>query len=101
VASTGADPATTSGRAGRPELNLLVFEHACGSSVSVRVTKLYHILGTDSLDGRQYLLGTEFCDEHCRFIEDLMGCDQPCVNARDRDLIQAVMRVKAQGLGAL
>ena len=72
---------------GIPDANVLVFEHRCGSSVSVLTHKLRHLLGTDEGTGeRSLLFGTEQCSGHCRVLEDLSSCDKPCVNTRDRRL---------------
>ena len=72
---------------GMPDANLLVFEHRCGSSVSVLTSKLRHLLGAEQETGERSLLyGTDTCSGHCRVLEDLSSCDKPCVNARDRRL---------------
>jgi hypothetical protein len=70
-----------------PDANVLVFEHRCGSSVSVLAHKLRHLLSDeDRAADRPLLFGTETCRGHCRIIENLATCDQPCANARDRRL---------------
>jgi hypothetical protein len=72
---------------GLPDSNLLVFEHRCGSSVSVLAPKLRHMLGGEHGEpARDLLFGTESCSGHCLLLEDLSSCDRPCVNARDRHL---------------
>lgn len=72
---------------GLPDSNLLVFEHRCGSSVSVLAPKLRHLLDEgDREPPRSLLFGTESCGGHCLLLEDLSSCDRPCVNARDRRL---------------
>ncbi len=79
----------------KPDVNLLVFEHGCGSSISILSRRLRHLLPEpepgDSL-GR--LLGTDQCRGHCLHLEDLEACDAPCSNARDRKLILLVQRMK-------
>jgi hypothetical protein len=84
---------------GMPDANLLVFEHCCGSSISVLVKRLRHLLG-DAQPQTQLpvLFETNQCNEFCRFLENLAACDRPCANARDRQLIQAVMRMKRSDL---
>ncbi len=79
-----------------PEANLLVFEHACGSSVSVRASRLRFLLpdpdeGSDLPD----MLGSEECQGLCKRLEEWKACDRPCANARDRQLLQIVLRIKA------
>jgi hypothetical protein len=70
-----------------PDANLLVFEHGCGSSVSVLAAKLRPLLSAeDQATEPSLLFGTETCSGHCRVLEDLSGCDRPCANRRDRRL---------------
>ncbi len=72
---------------GLPDANVLVFEHTCGTSVSVLTSRLRHVLPPDDASEEPSLLfGTERCSGHCRFLENLSRCDQPCANARDRRL---------------
>ena len=81
---------------GLPDSNLLVFEHRCGSSVSVLALKLRQLLSAeDQAADRPVLFGTETCSGHCRVIENLATCDRPCANARDRRL--AVLIADAKG----
>lgn len=73
---------------GLPDANLVVFQHACGSTVSVLANRLRHLLVDEPATGNlPVLYGTEACNGHCRYLEDLRACDRPCVNARDRRLI--------------
>jgi len=78
-----------------PDVSLLVFEHSCGSSVSILTKRLRHLL-PDPGPGASYpsLRGTEQCGGHCLLLEDLAACDKPCSNARDRDLIKLVQRLR-------
>lgn len=80
-----------------PDANLLVFEHRCGSSVSVLASRFRKLL-PDSQDfsGWSSLRGTDQCSGHCLRLEDLQQCDQPCINARDRRLILRLMEMKRQ-----
>jgi hypothetical protein len=78
-----------------PDANLLVFEHKCGSSVSVLAKRLRHLLPeTDKGMAPPVLFGSEMCGRHCRLIEDLEACDRPCANARDRRLILLFLDMK-------
>ena len=78
-----------------PDANLLVFEHRCGSSVSVLASRFRELL-PDNEDHAHHtsFRGTEECRGHCPRLEDLQQCDQPCVNARDRRLILRLMAMK-------
>jgi hypothetical protein len=84
-----------------PDTNLLVFEHSCGSSVSVLTHRLRHLLPAPVEDGLPSLRGTDECPGHCLSLADLAACDRPCVNARDRDLIRVIgeMRQGQRGHG--
>jgi hypothetical protein len=83
---------------GLPDSNVLVFEHSCGTSVSVLTSRLRHLLPIeDQADDRPLLFGTEKCNGHCRFIEDLSRCDQPCGNARDRRLAILIAEARTGG----
>jgi hypothetical protein len=78
-----------------PDFNVLVFEHRCGSSVSILTRRLRHLLPEpEPADPPASLLGTDECRGHCRRLEDLEACDAPCRNARDRELTLLVLRMK-------
>ena len=78
-----------------PDFNVMVFEHSCGSSVSILTPRLRHLLPEPEAGEKAVrLLGTEECRGHCRLLEDLEACDAPCSNARDRELILLIRRMK-------
>ena len=78
-----------------PDFNVLVFEHSCGSSVSILTPRLRHLLPEPEPDAPSVrLMGTEQCRGHCRFLEDLAACDAPCSSARDRRLILLILQMK-------
>ncbi|MDP2996256.1 MAG: hypothetical protein Q8N47_02135 [Bryobacterales bacterium] len=80
-----------------PDVNLLVFEHGCGSSISIFTRRLRHLLPEPESGGPSVrLLGTDQCRGHCLHLEDPEGCDAYCVNARDRELIRLVQRMKKE-----
>jgi hypothetical protein len=80
---------------GRPEGNLLVFEHDCRSSVSVLASRLRpHLGGDDEATSLPSLFESEACSGRCRFLENLEACDRPCANARDRRLALAVLEAR-------
>jgi hypothetical protein len=76
------------------DMSLLVFEHECGTSISVPARRFRHLIpappGEEAYDPR----GTVECQGHCRRLKDFGGCDQPCSNARDRDLMRLILRMK-------
>jgi len=77
------------------EANLIVFEHACGSSVSVRTSRLRFLL-PDPEDGVDLpdRWGTEECRSLCRRLDEWAACDRPCINSRDRELLRVLIRIK-------
>lgn len=80
-----------------PDVNLLVFEHRCGSSISILSKRLRHLLPEpEPGDPPARLLGTDQCRGHCLHLEDLEACDAPCSNARDRELILLVQRMRKE-----
>ena len=80
-----------------PDVNLLVFEHRCGSSISILSRRLRHLLPeTEPGAPPVRLLGTDQCRRHCALLGDLEACDAPCSNARDRHLIMLVQRMKKE-----
>ena len=81
--------------AAAPAANLLVFEHSCGSSISVLARRLRHLLPEVESDGPlPVLFGTEQCHGHCRLLADLEACVAPCGNVRDRALILLIQCLK-------
>ena len=78
-----------------PDASVLVFEHGCGSSVSILSRRLRYLLPDPQPgDPSARLMGTAQCRGHCLHLGDLEECDQPCSNARDRKLILLVQRIK-------
>ena len=78
-----------------PDANLLVFEHRCGSTVSVLASRFRQLL-PDSQDfsGRPSLRGTDQCSQYCLSLDSLEQCNKPCINARDRRLILRLLEMK-------
>jgi hypothetical protein len=81
-----------------PDFNVLVFEHRCGSSISILTRRLRHLQPEPEPSGPPLrLMGTDQCRGHCRLLEDLEVCDAPCINARDRKLTLLVRSMKEAG----
>jgi hypothetical protein len=77
------------------DINLIVFEHGCGSAISILSKRLHHLLPEPRpADPAVRLLGTEECQGHCLLLGDLEACDAFCSNARDRELIQFIQRMR-------
>src|SRR5271157_460536 len=82
--------------AAEADCNLLVFEHRCGSSISVLARRLRHLIPELEVEGPlPVLFGTTECRRHCRFLADLEACDARCGNVRDRTLILLVQCMKS------
>ena len=83
---------------GLPDANLLVFEHRCGSTISVLAKRLRHILAdSEHAADLPVLFDTDRCCGHCRFLDDLERCDRLCINARDRRLMLMLLKMKRDG----
>ncbi len=78
-----------------PDANLLVFEHRCGSTISILVKRLRPFF-PETLTEKLLpsLFGSESCSQHCREMENLEACDRPCANARDRRIIRHLLKMK-------
>jgi hypothetical protein len=80
-----------------PDANLFVFEHRCGSSVSVLAKRLRHMVPELESDREERILfDSETCNRFCLSIDNLEMCDRPCANARDRRLIRMIMQMKRE-----
>lgn len=80
-----------------PDMNLLVFEHACGSSVSVLTSRL-RFLSSQPADGTAAdLFRGDRCNQLCLRLDEWRPCDRPCINAADRRLLQVVLDRKGLG----
>jgi hypothetical protein len=78
----------------KTDINLLVFEHGCGSSISTLSRRLRHLLPEpEPGDPPALLMGTDQCRGHCLHLEDLEACDA-CSNPPDREPILLVQRMK-------
>ena len=81
--------------AAEPGCNLLVFEHRCGSSISVLARRLRYLLPEpEPAVPLPVLFGARECRGHCRLLKDLEACDAPCDNVRDRALILFIQSLK-------
>ncbi len=80
-----------------PDASVLVFEHRCGSSISVLTRRLLHLLPLPDPAQSAWpsLRGTAECRRHCFSLEDQAPCDRHCRNARDRELLTLVKELRA------
>ena len=80
-----------------PDRNLLVFDHICGTSISVLVNQLRPFVpGSEGAAdaGSSELVSSEECTRLCLDLEHLVACDRPCPRARDRQLAQAIIDLR-------
>lgn len=78
-----------------PDANVVVFEHRCGTSVSVLARRLHDLLGPVADDEwpLALLYGTADCHGLCTELSNLDGCDRPCRNAYDRRVAAWIARM--------
>lgn len=79
----------------QPDANVLVFDHCCGTSISLLVRRVRHLLPNaeeETLPPVQ--LGLEECRRHCQELEDFVACERPCPKARDRRLVQVILQLR-------
>jgi hypothetical protein len=76
-----------------PDGNLLVFDHACGTSISLLVRRIRPFLEQEDVSHPEEPLGYEECRRHCPELKDLVACDRPCVKARDRAIVRAILLI--------
>ena len=84
-----------------PDASVLVFEHRCGSSISVLTKRLLHLLPLPDAGEEDWpsLRGTDECRRHCLSLADHAPCDRQCRNARDRELLTLVEGIHATRAG--
>jgi hypothetical protein len=83
-----------------PEVNLMIFQHACGSTVSLLTARLRLLLPLPgaSVTVSEDLFGTDRCRELCLDLGNWSTCELPCINAADRRLLKAVVDRKSSSI---
>ncbi len=63
-----------------PDANLIVFEHRCGSTISILAKRLRPMFPEIQSEPAvsQVLYDSEACNQYCRHIENIELCDRPC-----------------------
>ena len=80
-----------------PNANLLVFEHRCGSSVSLLTKRLRHLVPEHPSDAWPSLRGTDQCRRHCLSLADHEACDRPLpARPGPGDLLHLVEGIQAR-----
>ena len=82
-------------RASVPDATVLVFEHWCGSSVSILTRRLRHLVPDHPAARWPSLRGTDECPGRCLEVSDHGPCDQHCRHALDRDILAIATALQA------
>lgn len=77
-----------------PDATVLVFEHFCGSSVSILTRRLHHLVPDHPAVDWPSLRGTDKCPGHCFDRADRAPCDQRCRHALDRDILALITALR-------
>ncbi len=73
-----------------PDASVLIFDHRCGSTVSVLTSRLHHLLPEHPAADWPSLRDGPECARHCFALTDHAPCERHCRNARDRDILKLV-----------
>jgi hypothetical protein len=82
-------------RASLPEATVLVFEHFCGSSVSILTRRLYHLVPNHPGAKWPSLRDSEDCPRHCPDFSDHGRCVASCRHALDREILAIAVALQA------
>jgi len=78
-----------------PEATVLVFEHWCGSSVSILTRRLRHLVPGHPAAEWPSLRDTDECPGRCVDKADHARCDRRCRHTMDRDILALVTALHA------
>ena len=82
-------------RASLPDATVIVFEHFCGSSVSILTRRLYHLVPHHPGAKWPSLRDSEECPGHCWDFSDHGRCVAPCRHALDREVLAIAVALQA------
>ncbi len=82
-------------RASLPEATVLIFEHWCGSSVSILTSRLRYLVPHHPGAKWPCLRGTDQCPGHCEDFSDHGRCVEPCRLALDREILAIAVALQA------
>ena len=82
-------------RASLPDATVLVFEHWCGSSVSILTRRLHHLFPDHPAAKWPSLRGTDECPAHCLVFSDHGRCVELCRHALDREILALATALQA------
>lgn len=82
-------------RASLPEATVLVFEHFCGSSVSILASRLHHLVPHHPGARWPCLCDTDACPGHCLDFRDHGRCVECCRLAMDREILAIATALQA------
>jgi len=78
-----------------PGNGFFLFNHlkaSCGSTIALEVTSFDDL--RPASEDLPFLEGTENCSGKCGRVEDLSSCDRRCVNARAREILSEIVRLR-------
>jgi len=77
-----------------PDATVLVFEHFCGTSVSMLTRRLYHLVPDHPAADWPSLRGSDECPGHCLDRADRAPCSQRCRHSLDRDVMALIIALR-------
>jgi len=82
-------------RASLPDATVLVFEHWCGSSVSILTGRLHHLVSHHPAAKWPSLRDTDACPGHCLDFNDHRRCVERCRHTLDREILALATALQA------
>jgi hypothetical protein len=82
-------------RASLPDATVLVFEHFCGSSVSILTKRLHHLVPHHPGAKWPSLRDTDECPGLCLDLSERGRCVAPCRHALDREILAIAVALQA------
>jgi len=74
-----------------PAATVLVFEHWCGTSVSILTRRLHHLVPDHPAVDWPSLRDSDECPGHCLDTADRAPCNQRCRHSLDRDILALIV----------
>jgi hypothetical protein len=82
-------------RASVPDATVLVFEHFCGSSVSILTHRLHHLLPDHPAAAWRSRRDTDRCPGPCLEFSDHARCVERCRHVLDREILAIATALQA------
>jgi hypothetical protein len=79
----------------KADANVIVFDHCCGTSISLLARRVRFLMpDVDDAALPPVQVGLDECRRRCQQLEDFLACERPCPKARDRRIVQAIVRLR-------